>query len=195
MPVLLFVCTGNICRSPAAEAMLRAWTAPGADLVVTSAGTAAVIGAPVDAPTARRLTRLGVDASGHRARALTPAMIGGADLVLTAEVRHRDLAMTAAPAAFRRMFTMKEFVRLAAHARATGTLAPGDAVDLAALTAALADARAAAGSVPPGADDIADPFRRGRAAAARAVDEIADCVRATITALGLPPAADLPTVP
>ncbi|MDI5921009.1 low molecular weight protein-tyrosine-phosphatase [Halomonas sp. LR5S13] len=76
---ILVVCTGNICRSPVAAAML-ARALP--EHEVASAGLGALVGQGVE-PTARALAEAdGLVVSEHRARQLTPEMISGADIVL-----------------------------------------------------------------------------------------------------------------
>ncbi|MDI5891328.1 low molecular weight protein-tyrosine-phosphatase [Halomonas rhizosphaerae] len=76
---ILVVCTGNICRSPVAAAML-ARALPGRK--VESAGLGALVGQGVE-PNARALAECdGLEVVGHRARQLTPEMISGADIVL-----------------------------------------------------------------------------------------------------------------
>ena len=98
---ILAVCTGNVCRSPMAELLLRDWADPRAGLQVASAGTQALVGRPVDDGTAAVLAQLGLDPSRHRARQVTPAMAAGADLILTAERAHRDRIIRDLPGAFR----------------------------------------------------------------------------------------------
>ena len=76
---LLVVCTGNICRSPVGEALLRRELA---HCRVASAGLGALVGEGVE-PRARRLAEAdGLDVSGHVARQLDAAMVREADLVL-----------------------------------------------------------------------------------------------------------------
>jgi protein-tyrosine phosphatase len=83
---VLFVCLGNICRSPTAEGVLRhlaALEAPGLALEVDSAGTADYhIGAPPDVRSQRAALKRGIDLSGLRARQVTPADFENFDLVL-----------------------------------------------------------------------------------------------------------------
>ena len=87
---LLFVCTGNTCRSPLAEALARrelearGWS----QVEVASAGTSAMDGAPASDGSLRAAARNGLDLSGHRARFLTPAMVDEADVVLTMSASH-----------------------------------------------------------------------------------------------------------
>ena len=82
---VLFVCSGNTCRSPMAEALLRqALAAAGAaDIEVESAGVAAQEGAPLSEGAYLVLLERGLDLSEHRARLLTPRLVQQADVILT----------------------------------------------------------------------------------------------------------------
>jgi len=88
---LLFVCTGNTCRSPMAEGLLRRSLGADAEFVeIGSAGVAAVEGAPPTAPAVQIAARNGVDISSHRSRPLSKALVERADLILVMEPGQRE---------------------------------------------------------------------------------------------------------
>src|SRR5437870_13862411 len=87
---VLFVCTGNICRSPLAASLLeRALKERGLEVAVTSAGTGAWDGAPASEGAYLVGLERGLDLSGHRARLLTREIVEQAGLILTMARHHR----------------------------------------------------------------------------------------------------------
>ncbi len=90
---VLLVCTGNICRSPLAEALLvralRDRAPPVEGVAVASAGTGAWDGAPASEGAYLVGLEHGLDLSGHRARLLTREVVEEADLILTMARHHR----------------------------------------------------------------------------------------------------------
>ncbi|ORA46329.1 hypothetical protein BST22_22155 [Mycolicibacterium chubuense] len=114
---LLFVCTGNICRSPTAERLARALgqEAGIVGLEPSSAGTRAVIGHPMHDYAASVLRSLGGDPSGFTARQLTTKIASNADIVVTMTLLQRDLVLQQAPRMLRRTFTLHEAARLASR--------------------------------------------------------------------------------
>jgi len=180
---VLFVCTGNICRSPMAERLFRARLDPALPIAATSAGTSGLAGWPMDAPSAQALRELGGDPGGHAGRRMTEAMVAGADLILTAQIEHRSVILQADPLAFRRTFTLREFARLGA---ALGPLAaPVSVAALHERVGAVAAERGNAAPAGAGGDDIADPYGATLDVARLCAGEIAAAVDHLIGALGL----------
>jgi protein-tyrosine phosphatase len=158
---ILFVCTGNVCRSPMAERLAVAYCArlqiP--DLTVSSAGTRAVIAHPIHPDAALVLEKLGGDASNFAARQLTSRIASDTDLVLTMTRAHRDAVLELAPRGLRRTFTLSEAARLASECN------PRDIADLAALRPQVA-----AHELP----DISDPLGHSKEFFAMVAAQIAD---------------------
>ena len=99
---VVFVCWGNICRSPMAERVARGWAErEGLDGVrFTSAGVSSEeTGNPIDPRARAVLTAHGYDAGGHRAHRITADDIAGADLVIGLEQLHVDRMRRLAPTA------------------------------------------------------------------------------------------------
>lgn len=114
---LLFVCTGNICRSPLAERLTLAYTevernALGDVMTARSAGTAAVVGRPIEPSAGLVLQGLGGSSDGFRARQLRVEHIDAADLVLTMTRKHRAAVLQMAPRRMSRTFTLREAASL-----------------------------------------------------------------------------------
>ncbi len=88
----LFVCTGNTCRSPLAEALTRHLLTERKveGVTVASAGTGAWLGAPASEGSYLVALEDGVDLSAHRAQPLTPELAANADLILTMSRSHRQ---------------------------------------------------------------------------------------------------------
>jgi protein-tyrosine phosphatase len=158
---ILFVCTGNVCRSPTAERLAIASAAQShcRDFIASSAGTHAVKGHPIEAHAAGVLEALGGDPSQFAARQLTRAIAADADLVLTMTTTHRDEVLELAPQQLHKTFTLPEATWLALKGEAR-TIA-----DLTTLRSRLG---------PPEQSDIPDPIGKDAAFFATVGAAIAD---------------------
>lgn len=96
---ILTVCTGNICRSPMAEALLQSGLP---ELQVSSAGTGALVGYPADPIVLDLMSQQGLDVSSHRARQLTAELGAAADLILVLDHSHREWVSRQLPQLFGR---------------------------------------------------------------------------------------------
>ncbi len=106
---VLFVCTGNTCRSPLAAAAMQAELGADASRVeVSSAGTSAAEGAPASRGSVDVAARDGIDLTGHRSHRLTSAAAREADFVFVMEPLHR-LAVQALGGAMDRVHVMHEW--------------------------------------------------------------------------------------
>ena len=113
MPVrrILFVCAGNICRSPMAEYLLRHFAdRKGVPLEARSAGIAAATGEPVTPETLAVLKERGIDASAHRSQFISWELLDWADVVLTMTVGQKEHLLSLAPELQGKVFTLPEFV-------------------------------------------------------------------------------------
>jgi len=173
---ILVVCTGNICRSPLTERLLRRRLddrlGRGAEgIVVSSAGARGLDRSPMDLRAAEQLRRLGGDPEDFLARSLTEWHVSGADLVLTATRGHRAAVLSEAPVALHRTFTLLEFADLAPYR-------PLDAVDhgrdpMAGLVAEAAQRR---GSATLQEYDVPDPYMQS----AERHREVADVISTAV---------------
>ncbi|RZT18929.1 protein-tyrosine-phosphatase [Mycobacterium sp. BK558] len=123
---ILFVCTGNICRSPSAERLATAYAEQSGfhDLRFSSAGVRAVTGSPMHPSAALVLEGLGGDPTGFSAKQLTSRTASDADFIFTMTASHRDIVLERAPTRLRRTFTLSEIFWIAsAGARTCADLA------------------------------------------------------------------------
>ena len=171
---VLFVCTGNICRSPTAEAIARRELAryPGAALRVSSAGSHALEGNPAASRMLLAAATRGADLQRHHARELTRRRVRAADLILCMAEEHRPFVLAYDRSAARRTFLLAAFARAAAQwAWLAGS--PAELVSLAAEHA---------GRVLPG-DDIEDPLGHPPEAYAACAERLDALITPVMTAL------------
>lgn len=88
MKNILVMCTGNICRSPTAEYLLRKELGP--DYNIQSAGLGALVEHPAEETAMKVAAKNGIDMSAHKAKQVTMDMLKWADLVLVMEAGQRD---------------------------------------------------------------------------------------------------------
>lgn len=153
MPSILVVCSGNLCRSPLAEAILRrrlVHQLGDAAPTVRSAGTIAVDGEPVTPEGELVAAEHGLDTSRHAATRLEPTLLRGSELVVAMAAEHRAHVAAMDPVAADRTFTLKELVRLLEEL-------PPPAGETVEERVAAANERRSGGS-HDGDEDVADPI-------------------------------------
>ncbi|HEY5910596.1 MAG TPA: ribose 5-phosphate isomerase B [Verrucomicrobiae bacterium] len=109
MKTILFVCTGNVCRSPMAEGLFRHAVQGRSDYRVLSAGLGAAEGQPPSGFAVQAVRELGIDISGQRSRMLTPELVEQADYIFGMTHSHIDTVMLLYPQAAEKTFLLREF--------------------------------------------------------------------------------------
>ena len=154
---VLFVCTGNICRSPVAEALLQTRARElGLPISVRSAGSWAQRGNPATSNAILAAREMGLEIEGHQARPLADHLIREADLVLGLAREHRDEILFLVSEAASKTFMLKELAALLEALPPTPVHADRDAA-----MARIAEAdrlRSGTGAPGLGDPDVRDPI-------------------------------------
>lgn len=178
-PHVMFVCTGNICRSAYAQNSLRGMleaTSNPFGLGVTSAGTHALVGHGMDEVTARAAAERGVPTE-HSGQLLSASIVVDSGLLLALTREHRRFIIGEFPALTHRTFTLAEFAALAAVVSTPGTFTEG--------VSAAAEARSTV--MLTDADDVPDPYRRALPEHVAALTQIDALLRSAMPLLtGVP---------
>ena len=170
---VLFVCTGNICRSPTAEALARRELErhPGVPIQVSSAGSHALEGNPAASRSMLAAATRGASLERHFARELTRRRVRAADLILCMAAEHRPFVLSYDRAAAGRTFLLATFARVAGQWDWLAT-SPAGLVALAAEHAREQDG-----------DDIDDPLGQSPDAYAACAERLDGLVTPVIAAL------------
>ena len=156
----VFVCTGNVARSAAAEIIASQLSEEYGltdDWIFTSAGTSALSGSRVYRHVGKQLDERGYDISGYRAKQLTEDMVERATLILVAEAEHADWIIREWPQHHHKVHLIKQVANLKQEIGS-------EAEPISYLYSH--------NQAPRSSDNIGDPYRQGKEAARIAVDEI-----------------------
>lgn len=180
MPAVLFVCTGNLCRSPTAAALLRRRIADHGPVqtTVASAGTMQTAGPPPE-PLITEAAAYGIDLAPHIPRQVTPEDLHHADLIVGMTREHLRDAVLLDQTVFPRTFTLRELVRRSTDAAPR----PAD-LELPEWLSTLHRGRRHVDLIGESrTDDIEDPMGGPPAAYRRMLSEVAPLVDALHTLL------------
>lgn len=176
---VLSVCTGNICRSPIAELVISRAFSREVGIVVESAGLGALVGSGAPDPTQMLAREHGLDVSHHVARQIDIEMIRQADLIIGMTRDHRRRLVEMLPSAMRRVFTLREFARVADAAEpglSNALASEGAGTPAERMRIAVALAASLRGTVPPPENasefDVIDPYRQSDETYRRSFDEL-----------------------
>ena len=107
---IVFVCTGNTCRSPMAEVMAsRIFAEAGLAVRVSSAGVSAYCGQPASRHAVSVMEDCGLCLLSHKAALVTKSMLAAAQFVLTMTGSHREVLVSGYPEAKGKVFTLAEY--------------------------------------------------------------------------------------
>ena len=106
---ILTVCTGNICRSPMAEGIIRMIFEADQSIDVSSSGTHAVEGNPATEFAVLVSREKKIDIAGHRARLLDRALIKSCDIILCMEPAHAEWVLSIDCSAYKKVYNLADF--------------------------------------------------------------------------------------
>jgi RpiB/LacA/LacB family sugar-phosphate isomerase len=109
MKTVLFVCTGNICRSPMAEGLLRYLTRERGGYRALSCGLGTLEGQPPSAHAVRAMADLGIDISHQRSQPISAALVDQADVIVGMTRSHVEQVLLLYPQAAEKTFLLREF--------------------------------------------------------------------------------------
>ena len=176
---VLFVCTGNICRSPMGELMFPLFFHD-TSIIADSAGTHGLINSPIDPSSATLMARDGIDASQFRSKRLTPQIALSNDLILCFTEHQRKKIVTLAPRVRTRTYLLNDFANLCKYFEQNNLLKSDTIEDR--MNEVMYNSSMVRHMVPT-ATDIEDPYRKDFQAFQTAHDQIGYAIADIASAL------------
>ena len=165
---VLFVCTGNICRSPMGELLFPHFFHT-TGIETDSAGTQGLIDSPIDPSSAKLMALDGIDSSQFRSKRLTPQLAMSSDLILCFTEHQRRKIVALAPRARSKTFLLSDFANLCRYFGQNNLLHGSNVEDR--MREVMYNASMVRHALPK-PEDIADPHRKDFIAFQAAHDEI-----------------------
>ena len=156
-PLIVAVCTGNVCRSPYMERLLQKLV--GNSYEVVSAGTGALVGDPMDPLSAKLLEEQGISAQRFISQQLTEDLVADASLILTATRDHRREVVQLAPVGLKKTFALGDLAHAVSELPAEAVKGAPGRERLVTLLEAVELYRPQLNVLPAESVDIVDPFK------------------------------------
>lgn len=153
---VLFVCTGNICRSPMGELLFPHFFHTNG-IETDSAGTQGLVDSPIDPSSAKLMALDGIDSSQFRSKRLTPQLAMSSDLILCFTEHQRRKIVALAPRVRSKTFLLSDFANLCRYFGQNNLLHGSNVDDR--MREVMCNASMARRALPE-AEDIADPTAR-----------------------------------
>lgn len=163
---VLFVCTGNVCRSPMGELLLPKYMP---DLESDSAGTRGLDSHAIASSSAKIMTAHGIDPSAFRSKRITPQLVNSSDLILCFEHEQRNEISVIAPVTARRTFLLNDFANMCAYCKEQGYMEGATREE---RLASVIDNASMIRPMIPDTDNIEDPMGKDFPVYERAYNEI-----------------------
>jgi len=186
---LMFVCAGNVCRSPFAERIMQHALSelPGHGVSIASRGLVPLEGWAIAEETAAIIDALGADSSGHRARRLERSDLEKASLVLTATADQRSRVVQELPRAVQYTFTVRQLGHALEHGFPQGVPTPNETLtsrERLDFVRELVRSNLSGGSTHPEDLDVLDPFARRKKYHVMAASEMLPSLNVLAQAMG-----------
>ncbi|MBT1166988.1 low molecular weight phosphatase family protein [Bifidobacterium simiarum] len=176
---IMFVCTGNICRSPMGELLMAAYLS-NTSIHVSSAGTHGLPSELMDKSSAKLMRSVGINPYEFRSRRLTPELAESADLILCFEKSQRKDIVTIAPTAVKYTFLLPDFANMCEYCKTNGLVS---GLTIQERLESVIDSAAMIRPAVPEAADIEDPHYKSFPKFQKAAEQTNAAIRKILTSM------------